>query len=316
MGFELGRFSDEVDEELLCSVCGGVLENPMQAMPCEHCFCSECIRQWLKHSQTCPIDRQPISNDTVVKAPRIVRNLIGRLSLTCANKDFGCEAVVRVDNLEGHLLECTANPKRPVQCEKGCGLVIPFDEVPQHNCTREALSLLKEESKKVMHLQLRVDQQDQALLSLRQEVMVLRELLRGMRISGLAHGIGSGDNVEHAIHTARWLSSLKQAHVKRWGGMISTPDLVLQAIIKRALLDSGCPQCLINDLMATSHERKWPPGLSTLETRQSNRRKYEHYIARRIPGKQAIVIMASENEHMGENMIASPGVVMIFCSRN
>ena len=311
MGFELTRFKDEVDEELLCSVCGGVLENPMQAMPCEHCFCADCIRQWLKHQQTCPIDRQPISNETVVKAPRIVRNLIGRLNITCENKDFGCTAVVRVDNLEIHLNECSANPKRPVLCEKGCGLIIPFDEVPQHNCTREALSMLKEESKKVTQLQMRMDQQDQLIVGLQQEIMVLRELLRGLRINQ-AHGIGGGDDVEHAIHTARWLSTLKRAHVKRWGGMISTPDLVLQAIIKRALLDSGCPQYLIADLMSNSHERKWPPGLSTLETRQTNRRKYEHYIARRIPGKQAIVIMASENEHMGEVMIANPGVVMIF----
>ena len=27
----------------------------------------------------------------------------------------------------------------------------------------------------------------------------------------------------------------------RWGGMISTPDAVLQAMIKRSLQESGCP---------------------------------------------------------------------------
>ena len=108
------------------------------------------------------------------------------------------------------------------------------------------------------------------------------------------------------------MSTLKMAKVKRWGGMISTPDNILQAIIKRALVDSGCPPHLVNELMFNSHERKWPQGLSTLETRQTNRRKYEMYIPRRIPGKQAIVIMACENEHMGEALIMSPGIVMIF----
>lgn len=30
MGFEVGRFKGEVDEELLCPVCSGVLEDPVQ----------------------------------------------------------------------------------------------------------------------------------------------------------------------------------------------------------------------------------------------------------------------------------------------
>ena len=47
-------------------------------------------------------------------------------------------------------------------------------------------------------------------------------------------------------------------------------------------------------------------------TRQANRRKYEEYVTKRVPGKQAIVIMASENEHMGDSMVVAPGLAMIF----
>lgn len=36
--------------------------------------------------------------------------------------------------------------------------------------------------------------------------------------------------------------------------------------------------------MENAHERRWPPGLSTLETRQLNRRQYENYATKRIPG--------------------------------
>ena len=56
----------------------------------------------------------------------------------------------------------------------------------------------------------------------------------------------------------------------------------------RTLADTGCPQeagaaaasngrtgSLLDDLMANAHERRWPPGLLTLETRQMNRRQYE-----------------------------------------
>lgn len=30
MGFEIGRFEGEVDEELICPICSGVLEDPLQ----------------------------------------------------------------------------------------------------------------------------------------------------------------------------------------------------------------------------------------------------------------------------------------------
>ena len=48
--------------------------------------------------------------------------------------------------------------------------------------------------------------------------------------------------------------------------------------------DSGCPNHIVNELMENAHERRWPPGLSTLETRQLNRRQYENYVTKRIPG--------------------------------
>ena len=83
---------------------------------------------------------------------------------------------------------------------------------------------------------------------------------------------------------SRWVSNLQKARVTRWGGMISTPDTVLQAVIKRALIDSGCPPYIVNELMENAHERRWPSGLGTLETRQLSRRQYENYVTKRIPG--------------------------------
>lgn len=83
-------------------------------------------------------------------------------------------------------------------------------------------------------------------------------------------------------------------------------------MIKRSLSESGCPAHVINDVMANAHERHWPPGLCTLETRQMNRRQYENYVCRRVPGKQAVVVMACDNTHMNEDMTLEPGLVMIF----
>ena len=54
----------------------------------------------------------------------------------------------------------------------------------------------------------------------------------------------------------RWAGTLPRARVTRWGGMISTPDAVLQAMIKRSLQESGCPAHIVNELMENAHERR------------------------------------------------------------
>ena len=49
MGYDLARFQGDVDEELICPICSGVLEEPLQvsvpkliALPCV-CVC---VRNW------------------------------------------------------------------------------------------------------------------------------------------------------------------------------------------------------------------------------------------------------------------------------
>ncbi len=99
--------------------------------------------------------------------------------------------------------------------------------------------------------------------------------------------------------------------------MISTPDVVLQDAIRNALVQSGCPMNITDQLMENAHERHWPQGLSTLgrysylisneflsfvETRQDNRQHYESYVCRRILGKQAVVILSCDNRHMNHMM--------------
>lgn len=317
MGYDLNRFEGEVDEELLCLICSGVLENPVQAPVCEHAFCSACIQEWLKRQSTCPVDRQVITSSQLQAVPRILKNLLARLTIQCCNVEFGCSAWVKLDALNAHLTECEHNPKRPVHCDLGCGLVIPLDEINQHNCVRELRTIIQTQSEQITDLLEKVQDQQQQLIENKQEILLLKDIMRSFRVSAANLSLpspsrrtfidaGGTDEVQH------WIQTLQPARVTRWGGMISTPDAVLQAVIRQSLSDSGCPSCIIDDLMESAHERRWPPGLSTLENRQLNRRKYEQYFARRIPGKQAVVVMSCENQHMGEPMVLEPGLVMIF----
>lgn len=310
MGFEVGRFTGEVDEELLCPICSGVLEDPVQAPQCEHAFCSSCINEWLSRQQTCPIDRQLILPVQLKPVPRILRNLLARLHISCDNATYGCPSVVKLDMLTSHLEECEHNPKKPVVCEQGCGQVIPKDELKEHNCVRELRAVVQSQQQKLSECLQELSEQKLQLNEQRRELQLLKEFMKAMRASNPAIR-AFADQMEQD-EVVRWSHTLQRARVTRWGGMISTPDAVLQSVIKRALSESGCPAHIINELIENAHERRWPPGLSTLETRQMNRRLYESYVCKRIPGKQAVVVMTCDNMHMNDDMLLDPGLVMIF----
>jgi E3 ubiquitin-protein ligase NRDP1 len=217
---------------------------------------------------------------------------------------------MKLDSLPSHLEECEHNPKRPVPCEQGCGLVIPKDELKDHNCVRELRALIHSQQQKMADFKQEMEEQRFQINEQKRELQLLKDFMRAMRISNPAMR-AIADQMERD-EVLRWSNSLTRARVTRWGGMISTPDDVLQAMIKRTLSESGCPPHIVDDLMENAHERRWPPGLCSLETRQNNRRQYENYVCKRVPGKQAVVVLHCDNSHMSDDMMVEPGLVMIF----
>ncbi|XDB50397.1 hypothetical protein AB1E18_003962 [Capra hircus] len=288
----------------------GVLEEPVQAPHCEHAFCNACITQWFSQQQTCPVDRSVVTVAHLRPVPRIMRNMLSKLQIACDNAVFGCSAIVRLDNLMSHLSDCEHNPKRPVTCEQGCGLEMPKDELPNHNCIKHLRSVVQQQQTRIAELEKTSAEHKHQLAEQKRDIQLLKAYMRAIRSVN-----PNLQNLEETIEyneILEWVNSLQPARVTRWGGMISTPDAVLQAVIKRSLVESGCPASIVNELIENAHERSWPQGLATLETRQMNRRYYENYVAKRIPGKQAVVVMACENQHMGDDMVQEPGLVMIF----
>ena len=76
----------------------------LQAPQCEHAFCAACIREWLARQPTCPVDRAAISPAQLLPVPRILRNMLARLLVSCDNVAFGCSAILKLDVLAAHLL--------------------------------------------------------------------------------------------------------------------------------------------------------------------------------------------------------------------
>nr|KAG5696994.1 hypothetical protein BaRGS_008456 [Batillaria attramentaria] len=89
MGFGTQRFVSAVDPNLVCGVCGGVLEDAVLT-PCGHSFCCLCLHTWLARpaALTCPECRAPVSPDSV-KPVHPLRNLIRGLDVQCEHSERG-----------------------------------------------------------------------------------------------------------------------------------------------------------------------------------------------------------------------------------
>lgn len=163
------------------------------------------------------------------------------------------------------------------------------------------------QQQKLNEMKNEIGDQNLTVNEIKRELQLFKDVMRAMRSSNPAMR-AIADQMERD-EVVRWSSTLARARVTRWGGMISTPDDALQVssfngcnmnkcdflllllllsrqmMIKRALSESGCPPHILDDLMDNCHELRWPRGLSSLETRQNNRRIYDNYVCRRVPGE-------------------------------
>jgi len=76
--------------------------------------------------------------------PRILKNLLNRLirnnslssklpfffSLDISCENEGCTAIIKLDVLVNHLIDCEYSPKKLIQCDNGCGMTILKDDQP------------------------------------------------------------------------------------------------------------------------------------------------------------------------------------------
>ena len=107
MGYPVAQFVSSIDENLLCGVCGGVLQEPVLTS-CGHSFCRECLEAWLDRPSptSCPECRADVLRGDVHPI-LCVRNFVLSLLVTCPNVDRGCQATIQLERLTNHVCnEC------------------------------------------------------------------------------------------------------------------------------------------------------------------------------------------------------------------
>ncbi|XP_043826380.1 E3 ubiquitin-protein ligase NRDP1-like [Dromiciops gliroides] len=238
MGYDRARFLGDVDEDLICPICRGVLEEPMQAPNCEHAFCNTCITQGSSWQQTCPVDGSVVTAPHLRPIPRIMRNMLSKLQITCDNAVAGCSAVLRLDNLMAHLISCEHSPKCPKTCKHGCGLEMSNGELPNHNCIKHLHSMVQQQERHITELEKTSAEQKCQLAEQKRDIQLLKAYARALHNGN--PNLQELEDTDEYNETIQSVNSLPPERVSSWEGGISTPDTMHQPMIKTSA-ESGCP---------------------------------------------------------------------------
>ncbi|KAM4720916.1 E3 ubiquitin-protein ligase PDZRN3 isoform 2-T2 [Rhinophrynus dorsalis] len=143
MGFELDRFSGEVDPDFKCNLCNRVLEDPLTT-PCGHVFCAGCVLPWVVQQGSCPVKCQRISAKELNHVLPL-KSLILKLDIKCDNYPRGCHQVVKLQNLAEHAEMCDYSPAK---CRnKGCNEVLNLKDMDGHmreTCEHRAVGICQQ----------------------------------------------------------------------------------------------------------------------------------------------------------------------------
>lgn len=128
MGYSNDIFVANVDQNLVCSICAGIMKDSVITL-CGHSFCHQCLSTWLTKPDTdsCPVCRSYTSRYEII--PNInIRCIIKSLPVWCSNKSNGCKYVIKLENLQQHCNECDF---RQVECA-ACKISVRHCDLAEH----------------------------------------------------------------------------------------------------------------------------------------------------------------------------------------
>lgn len=104
---------------------------------------------------TCPFDRSRITSRKIQKVPRIVKEILGGLTIRCQYSTNGCETACSLDHIEDHEKSCDYRNEVVMLCE--CGIYVKREDINRHNCVRVLKQQVETQSQRIVALQKLLD---------------------------------------------------------------------------------------------------------------------------------------------------------------
>ncbi|XP_067912853.1 RING finger protein 151 [Heterodontus francisci] len=166
-GYDIELFENALDPEFICTICHGVLKDPVE-LGCQHVYCNSCIAKWLTKKQECPYCRKKVKSVARSVIP-MIHNMIGRLIMKCENRVYGCQETFPLEQCTNHKTACEFRIVRcryeacttevfqknlaaheqvcehwSQPCRMGCGVQLTQKQLEEHNCYRDVKRKYKE----------------------------------------------------------------------------------------------------------------------------------------------------------------------------
>lgn len=123
-------FVDSPPDDLTCSICLLVLNEPQLTSCCGNHFCGVCVKQILAESRSCPLCNAQTFSTMLDKY--FVRK-VNELKVACPQKESGCAWSGPLADLERHLDPEGGNCNfMIVECSFWCGARLHHNELAQH----------------------------------------------------------------------------------------------------------------------------------------------------------------------------------------
>ena len=124
------RFVSTVNRNFICLICFSVLKDPVLCPKNQHCFCRGCITKHPENAKRCPTCADDLTVDTLIEAPRMIKDILNELNIRCVYIDRGCQEILQLQHLDQHEDTCGFTPA--VCTNQGCGATVNQRDLIHH----------------------------------------------------------------------------------------------------------------------------------------------------------------------------------------
>ncbi len=129
-GYDEERFVTTLNRNFICLICFNVLKDPVLCPRNQHCFCRGCITKHLENATRCPTCADELTVETLIEAPRMIKDILNELNIRCVYNERGCHEILQLQHLERHEASCGFTPA--VCTNQGCGVTLNKRDLIHH----------------------------------------------------------------------------------------------------------------------------------------------------------------------------------------